>query len=148
MFGYGKTSQNAIAAMSYLAAKFDGGKTLVSSLDIAEARNLPKPIVAKILTILSQAGYVKGSPGPRGGYALAMPPEELTLYDVVMRFEKPGAPIMCPFGADWCGNNNPCPLHDSIVELGESLDRFLHENHFGIFMGDGASEELERLGVL
>jgi Rrf2 family iron-sulfur cluster assembly transcriptional regulator len=133
MIGYGKTSQNAIAAMSYLAARYDGGQTRVSSLEIAEARHLPKPLVAKILTILSQAGYVQGAPGPGGGYALAFPPEEISLQDVVGCFEKAGAPIMCPFGPDWCGNENPCPLHDEIAGVGETLEGFLQGNHFGIF---------------
>lgn len=133
MFGSGKTSHNAIAAMSYLAERYEMGEKPVSSLEIAEARGLPKPIVAKILTTLSRAGYIKGCPGPHGGYSLAIPPGELTLHDVVSRFEEPGAPVMCPFGPDWCGKRNPCPLHDEILKLGETMDRFLRENDFGMF---------------
>ena len=138
MFGSGKTSQNAIAAVSFLAERYyyKSGASRVSSIEIAEARNLPKPIVAKILTTLSQAGYVKGSPGPGGGYRLAFPPDEISFFDVVARFEEPGPPVMCPFGPEWCGNHNPCPLHDAIAALGDTMDAFLRENHFGMFVGE------------
>ncbi len=134
MFGSGKTSQNAIAAVSYLAERYPATDSRVSSLEIAEGRNLPKPIVAKVLTILSHAGYVEGSPGPRGGYRLTFPPGEISFYDVVACFEKSGPPVMCPFGPGWCGNENPCPMHDSIVELGENMEQFLHRHHFGMFV--------------
>ncbi len=68
MLRYGKTTQSAIAAMSRLAEQYDGGRTRVSSGDIAATRNLSRPLVAKMLTTLSQAGLIRGSPGPGGGY--------------------------------------------------------------------------------
>ena len=139
MFGSGKTSQNAIAAVSYLAEHYGAEGRLISSLEIARERNLPKPIVAKVLTTLSQAAIVKGAPGPHGGYRLAVAPGEVTLHDVVACFEEPGAPVMCPFGPDWCGKKDPCPMHDSIADLQNTLEEFLRTKHFGIF----CAEELQ-----
>ncbi|MFV1996107.1 MAG: Rrf2 family transcriptional regulator [Verrucomicrobiales bacterium] len=138
MTGYGKTSQNAVAAVSYLAERHHGGTASSSSLEIARARSLPQPIVAKILTTLSQAGIVKGVPGPHGGYALARSPETIFFEDVVSCFERTAAIPMCPLGPDWCGNNNPCPLHDQLVELGENIERFHKQNHFGMFQTEAA----------
>ena len=137
MFGSGKTSQNAIAAVSYLSERYEPGGRLISSLEIARERNLPKPIVAKVLTTLSQAAIVTGAPGPSGGYRLAVAPEEVTLHDVVACFEDPGAPVMCPFGPDWCGKKDPCPMHDSIAELQSTLEEFLRSRHFGMFRAEG-----------
>ena len=125
MIKYGKTAQNAISAMSFLAEAYDGGETRVSSLDIAEARQLPKPIVAKLLVVLSQAGFVSGAPGPNGGYSLAKSPSEITLLEIVGQFEKTDDTIMCPFGPDWCGNKDPCPLHDEIIDMQDRLQTFL-----------------------
>jgi Rrf2 family iron-sulfur cluster assembly transcriptional regulator len=125
MIKYGKTAQNAISAMSFLAEAYDGGETRVSSLDIAEARQLPKPIVAKLLVVLSQAGFVSGAPGPNGGYSLAKSPGEITLHEIVGQFEKTDDTIMCPFGPSWCGNKEPCPLHDELVDMQDRLSTFL-----------------------
>jgi Rrf2 family protein len=81
---YGKQTERAIGAMSRLAEVWDSGKTRLSAFDIADERGLPRPMVAKILTALSQANLVVGSPGPGGGYALSRPPSEITLRQVVL----------------------------------------------------------------
>lgn len=125
MIKYGKTAQNAISAMSFLTEAYDDENTRVSSLDIAEARQLPKPIVAKLLVVLSQAGFVSGTPGPKGGYRLAKDPNGITLLEIVNLFEKTDDTIMCPFGPSWCGNKEPCPLHDEIVDMQDRLHTFL-----------------------
>ena len=79
---YGKQTEAAIAAMSRLAEVYDKERTRLSANDIADARGLQRPRVAKVLSVLSQAGLVTGSPGPGGGFALARHPREITIYDV------------------------------------------------------------------
>ena len=144
MLGYGKRAQNAIAAVSYLAG-LDADSPPASSRVIAQSRKLPRPLVAKVLTILSQTGVVEGSPGPGGGYRLTRPPEEVSLLDVVRHFEQVDAPAMCPLGPDWCGRETPdCPLHDALIAIHERNLKRLEETHFGGFahtgpMGYGAN---------
>ncbi len=137
MVKYGKTTQSAIAAVSRLAELYDGGKTRVSSADIARKRNLPKPLVAKLLTILSQAGLVNGSPGPGGGYSLARPPSQISLYDVAALFERTEQQRTCPFGPGWCGHGEPCPLHYDLLAIDNQMIEFLRKTHFGVFKQEG-----------
>ena len=129
----GKTAQNAIAVMSFLAECYRDKTGLVSSQTVANARLLSKPLAAKILTTLSQAGYVKGATGPRGGYSLARKPESIRFMDVVNCFEVKNQIMQCPFGEDWCGNHAPCPMHDDILKMTQEMHEFLEKNHFGIF---------------
>ena len=133
MFPYGKTASNGIAAMSYLAERFGQDNLKVSSAAIAEDRQISKPLVAKVLTILSQAGLVGGSPGPGGGYYLVRKPSEIKLIEIVRLFEKVEDDTRCPFGTHWCGHGDPCPLHDDIVALNESTKRFLSETGLDVF---------------
>ena len=119
--------------MSFLAEAYDGGESRVSSLDIAKSRQLPKPLVAKLLVVLSQSGFITGAPGPKGGYSLAKDPVDITLHEIVSQFEKTGDGIMCPFGPDWCGNKEPCPLHHEIVEMQERLSTFLCNTTLKVF---------------
>lgn len=133
MIRQNKTTQHAIAAMSRLAELFhDDPGHRASSIEIARSRNLPKPVVAKILTILAQAGLVSGYPGPGGGYRLARHPAEISLLDVVDIFEREDADA-CPFGPGWCGHNEPCPLHDSLVALRQVSNDYLRNTHFDVF---------------
>jgi len=133
---YGKTAQTAIAAVSRLAEVYDAVKPLkLNSADIAENRNLPQPIVAKVLTILSQAGIVNGSPGPRGGYWLAHPPAQITLHAVVSQFERVEQNVSCPFGPNYCGNGPHCPLHFDMLKIREQMISFLQATTFARFVG-------------
>lgn len=133
MLKYGKTAQNAISAMSYLAEVYDGGDTKLSSVDIAMRRNLPQTLVAKLLVVLSQAELVDGTRGPGGGYWLAKPPTEISLNDIVSRFEKSCDRLQCPFGPGWCGHGDPCPLHDKLVELDTQMSGFLENTSLAVF---------------
>ncbi|MGJ8639474.1 MAG: RrF2 family transcriptional regulator [Opitutaceae bacterium] len=138
MFKYGKTAQNAISAMSYLAEVYDDGETKLSSLDIAGRRKLPKPLVAKLLVVLSQAGLVDGTRGPGGGYWLKREPSQISLSDIVVQFEKSDDRLQCPFGPGWCGHGDPCPLHAQLVEIDDQMTHFLQSTTLDVFMASGA----------
>lgn len=119
--------------MSLLAEVYDGGKTKLSSLEIAERRGLPQPVVAKVLTIVSSLGLVDGTRGPGGGYWLKRPPEKISLLDIVEEFERQDSQIMCPFGPNWCGHGDPCPMHDSLLRMDQQWMAYLRETSLSVF---------------
>lgn len=135
-FGYSKMARNAISALSYLAGLHADETARANSAEIALARNLPQTLVAKVLTTLSQAGYVTGAPGPRGGYRLARDPETICFYDIVSHFDPVDDSFPCPHGVGYCPNDNPCPLHDDLLRMRESVERFLKDTNFGKFAAD------------
>jgi Rrf2 family transcriptional regulator, iron-sulfur cluster assembly transcription factor len=131
---YGKTSQTAIAAVSRLAEVYDpNNEILLSSIQIAESRDLPHPVVGKVLTILSQGNIITGARGPGGGYKLAKSPNKTTLFDVVVLFDRLDGNVNCPFGPGYCGNGPRCPLHDKLTLLREQSIAFLKQNTFASF---------------
>ena len=77
-----------MAAVSRLAEVYDGGHTRLSAASIARSRGFSAPIVAKILSVLSRAALVTGSPGPGGGFSLARPPDQIRLVEVFRLFER------------------------------------------------------------
>jgi Rrf2 family protein len=136
MTPYGKTAQHAIAAVSRLAQVYDPGKKAkLGSAEIADSRDLPRPVVAKVLTVLSQAGLVAGSPGPGGGYWLAKPPDQITLYDVASLFDRLDENLSCPFGPAWCGNGPKCPMHYQLEAIRGQVADFLRRSTFAGFVG-------------
>jgi Rrf2 family protein len=136
-FAYGKMSQHAVSAVSYLA-ECHGKSVRLSSAQIAEGRKLSQPLVAKILTNLSAAGLVDGIPGPSGGYALTREPADISLADVVQHFESQDDTVPCPLGPGWCGVGPQCPIHDQISSLREGTERLLAETNFGGFVDQGS----------
>ncbi len=135
MFLYGKTASNAIAVMSYLAEHPD---ELVGSSEIAEARRISRALTAKLLTQLSAAGFVRGQPGPGGGYMLAKEASEINLISIVALFEQTEGPSLCPFGQGWCGIEEPCPVHDTLYSLQERSAEFLENTRLSVFGPENA----------
>jgi Rrf2 family protein len=131
MFLYGKMAANGIAVMSCLAAQ---PEQKLGAREIAERRRISRALTAKLLTQLSSAGLVTGQPGPGGGYTLARAPSAISLFQIVALFEQTADRSVCPFGRDWCGNREPCPLHASIVKLREDNLRFLNETTLEVFL--------------
>src|SRR5689334_15095774 len=63
--------------------------------DIAERQAIPVKFLEQILLALKRFGFVQSRKGPGGGYALAKPPETITLGAVVRAMDGPLAPISC-----------------------------------------------------
>jgi len=120
MFSYSKLAQAGISAVSYLASVASESR-LTGSAEIAEARQMSRQMIAKVLTVLSRHGIVEGTPGPSGGYRLARPAAEITLLDVVKVFDNLDEKVMCPFGPHWCGSGSPCPLHDKLTNMHQGV---------------------------
>jgi Rrf2 family protein len=133
MTRFGKTAQTAISALSLLAEIYDGGKTKLSSLEIAQRRELPQPVVAKVLTIVSSLGLVDGTRGPGGGYWLKKEPKDISLLDIVAEFERTDNEIMCPFGPNWCGHGEPCPMHDALARQTAEWKTYLNDTKLSVF---------------
>ena len=89
--------------------------------------------MAKLLVQLSARGLVTGARGRGGGYRLARPPAQITLFDVVGPMERWSESAMCPFQRKLCASGRRCALHDQIRTLHESAVRMLKKTALGAF---------------
>lgn len=135
MFRYGKLARQAVSALSYLAEKYAPDAPSISSAEVGRARKIPTTLAAKLLSEAASAGLLKGTTGPGGGYRLARQPGEIRLADIVGLFEREMEEAPCPFGPGWCGNGNPCPLHDDFLKLEENGRTFLEKTTLAVFVG-------------
>ncbi len=62
---------------------------------LAAFYELPAAYLNKQLQALARAGIVTSTPGPRGGFRLARPPERITLLDVLTAIEGPEEAFRC-----------------------------------------------------
>lgn len=83
----------ALHCCTFLAA-LPPGATLPAAR-LAEFHGVPPAYLAKHLQALARAGIVESVPGPRGGYALARPPDEITMLDVVDAVEGSAPAFRC-----------------------------------------------------
>ncbi len=105
-------SQSVGYAVLALAHMDPAGEALVLAADIAEAGNIPKPYLAKVLARLQAAGIVEGKRGQGGGLRLTRPAGQITVYDVADAIEGPAWRTSCLLGIPGCSEGKPCPMHD------------------------------------
>lgn len=81
-------SEYGLLALAFLARLHAGGER-ASADTIAGEQKIPKRFLQQILFQLKGSGYVTTVKGKDGGYALARPPEKVTVAEVIRFFEGP-----------------------------------------------------------
>lgn len=99
----------------------------VSREELAAAVNLPSAYAAKVLRKLVLAGLVEAQRGWHGGFALARPPDEVRVLDVLIAVGVESAVEHCAFGFEACDAEHPCPLHDMWRDLHDRLHTWAAE---------------------
>ncbi|GAB4290890.1 MAG: Rrf2 family transcriptional regulator [Myxococcota bacterium] len=118
-----KTAIHAIKALSELAAQSNGEYLGASA--IAERIGAPQNYLGKLLQLLSKEGLVTAQKGYNGGFKLARPPENISLFDIVEPIENVSRVQNCFLSGNGCSEDQPCALHFGWSKVRESLLQFL-----------------------
>jgi Rrf2 family protein len=104
-----KTAEYALRAAVWLAQSPDRP---ASADHLAEVTQVPRRYLHKVVQDLVRAGLVRSQPGPGGGYALARPPETITILEVVNAVAPLERIRHCPLGLP--SHTKLCPLHKEL----------------------------------
>lgn len=111
----------AAHACTLLVAAGPGRGLSLSAL--AEYHGVPAPYMAKQMQALSKAGIVRTSRGKTGGYALARPANQITLWDVTRALNGPEPLFQCteirqqgPCGAKPAECKRPCHIAKAFAQ--------------------------------
>ncbi len=88
-----KRGEYGLRALQDLAAHYGEGP--VPNRDLAARNNVPPRFLEQIMLTLKHGQIVRSQKGPRGGYYLARPPQQINLAEVVRLLDGPLAPISC-----------------------------------------------------
>src|SRR6185369_4554602 len=92
---FSSTAEYALRAVVYLVTNREG---LRGSQEIAAATKVPGGYISKILKDLVGAGIVESRRGPNGGFALARPPDRITVLEVIRAADRFDRILTCPLG--------------------------------------------------
>ncbi len=104
---FSRTVEYALRAVIHLAHEAPKART---TAQIADATQVPKDYLSKILQGLVKKGLVETQRGVGGGVSLTRTPEEITILDVVNAVEPIARIATCPLNLPNHGANL-CPLH-------------------------------------
>ncbi len=124
----------------FLAQK--NSSTPIGASDIAEARGIPMQYAQQILHRLRKGGVISTVRGPKGGYRLARPAEQITLRQILAAAEGDTLELICvtdPINADQCATN-PCGLKRVWEDLKVAVDQLLESRTLAMVAKLEASE--------
>ncbi len=105
---FSRSSSHAIRALTYLAMQPLG--KLSGTREISEREHIPRPFIPKVLLPLRRARLVRSLRGIRGGYDLAVPPEQINLLAIMRCID--GVPLNdCVLEDHPCSTPDECVLH-------------------------------------
>ena len=105
--------------------------------EISSAQDLPRSFVAKILQKLVRSGLVGSFRGRHRGYALAVPPERITVRQILEVTEGADFFHHCMFGRQRCTGRSDCFLH----EIGATMKADLEARLTSVTLADLARRE-------
>lgn len=95
--------------------------------DIAKSVNLPLPVVSKVLKLLGKAGLLTSQRGTKGGYALARPPQEITVAAIIRALEGPIAVTECLGARHDCDLERGCPVKTNWTLINKAIHSALEK---------------------
>jgi len=131
--GLGSTGSYSLRAVLYLAGEYGKGRR--KTREIAEALGVPDANLSLLLSNLVHHGILTAAAGRYGGYALARPPAELSLLDVIEVTEGRVHAETCLLD----GTGPPhasCPVHDVWARARDSLVSTLDATTFADVVPD------------
>src|SRR5690349_11964341 len=115
--------QYGVRALAHLATRY--GERPVQVREIARAERLSPKYLEQLLARLRLGGLVKSARGAHGGYALARPPETITVREILVLLEGSLAPVVCLEAPHVAGDGGRCPAHALWSGLYDTVLRFL-----------------------
>ena len=124
----------------HLAKRKDQGP--ITGREIAARERLPVDYVEQIMLRLRRATIVRSTRGARGGYALARPPEDISIRDVIAASETTTFDLHCvshPVEEERCSSAHNCSIRPVWMLLQRKIDDVLE----GVRLSDLLHEESE-----
>jgi Rrf2 family protein len=120
---YSNACGYAIRALTRIAMVRPEGYVLLDEL--CDGTDIPRHFLAKIFQDLVRHGLLVSAKGRGGGFALARPPQEIALIDIVRVVDGIQDLDNCVIGMARCDDQQPCPQHDQWKAIRAQIRKFL-----------------------
>ena len=128
----------AVTAMMDLAINHTNGP--VTLADISAFQGISLSYLEQIFARLRHSGLIVGTRGPRGGYRLARPAEEISVAHILEAVNEGVDTIRCGDNQNY-QNGGPCLTHELWSDLSNQIYEFLSGITLGEFVNRPALRE-------
>lgn len=138
-----QTAEYALRTILFIAQR-NKQEGPVQTEAIAEALDIPRNYLSKILHRLAQQGVLQSTRGRGGGFLLSRPPEEMPIIEVVGLFDQISPGRKCLLGRPVCSDAHACDAHAAWKDMSERVATFFRETTVGDLLGEAATFRKKR----
>jgi Rrf2 family iron-sulfur cluster assembly transcriptional regulator len=120
------TAEYALRATLYIA-QHQGPAGLMRTDDVADAMQVPRNYLSKILHTLAREGVLVSTRGPHGGFRLRRGAEHLHIQRVISPFDDLAPRRACILGRPRCNDRDPCPAHAMWKGVTDQVSGFIRD---------------------
>lgn len=123
MIRMSRLTDYGIVLMTYVAAHPDRAH---NAAEIAAGAHMPLPTVSKLLRILARDGLLSSHRGVKGGYELARPAVQISLWRIISALEGPVSMTVCTAASpDVCEHESLCPVQGHWQKINRAIRQAL-----------------------
>lgn len=137
MFKLSRKGEYAVRTVLHLSMNPDKSCT---TEEIAKAQDIPLSFLKKIIQVLRVSGITSSSKGQKGGISLSVPPEKLTVADIIEKIEGPLYLNDCLVKKGACPRDEVCPVHE--------MWRMAQDNVMAVWKAHNFKDMVDRHAVL
>ena len=89
--------------------------------NVAKRQGISVKYLEQIISPLKKADYIRSVRGPKGGHALARPPEEITVGEIVALLEDSASLAACSDNPMVCERSSICPTRYIWQEAAQAM---------------------------
>jgi Rrf2 family protein len=135
-----KTGLHAVRAVVALAKVPEG--SYAGAARIAQEIGAPQNYLGKLLKAMAEEGLLESQKGLGGGFRLARPARDISLFDVVEPIEHISRWAGCILGRSECSEVDPCAIHHRWKTVREAYLRMLQKTTVAELVAKGEPADL------
>jgi len=132
------TAEYALRAVLYIA-QHASPEQMVRTDQVAEALDVPRNYLSKILHQLVRTGILQSSRGVQGGFRLSKPVDEVVIARVIEQFDPISPKRTCILGRAECSDSHPCPAHNRWKGISQRVRFFFNKTTVGDLLREEGS---------
>jgi FeS assembly SUF system regulator len=133
-----KKADYGLIAVRHLTMAASRSRTSASAKDIADAYQIPLPLLSKVLQKLARGGLLASEQGTNGGYRLARAAQDISALEVIRAIDGPIILTQCFTEHTGCDHSALCPVREPLRKVHEGILGLLAN----ISLADLASDDM------